>query len=71
VYGCGLLRALARRPKDGGASFADYERCLVEATLVLVPALLLAEVDSFLRAGRRAMHRLVAEIFDPATILLE
>jgi predicted nucleic acid-binding protein len=32
-----------------------------------VPGLVLAEVDYFLRAERKAMRRLIAEIFDPAT----
>jgi len=34
---------------------------------VIVPGLVLAEVDYFLRAERKAMRRLIAEIFDPAT----
>jgi predicted nucleic acid-binding protein len=63
----GLLRALARRPNDGRPSFPDYERALVEASLVLVPALVLAEVDCFLQGERRAMRKLVTEIFDHAT----
>jgi predicted nucleic acid-binding protein len=62
----GLLRALACGP-DGEPSFPDYERALVEASLVLVPALVLAEVDYFLRSDRPAMRKLVAEIFDPRT----
>jgi len=62
----GLLRAIARRP-DGAASFPDYERALISAALVIVPALVLAEVDYFLRDDRAAMRRLVAEMFDPAT----
>lgn len=32
-----------------------------------MPGLVLAEVDYFLRADRKAMRKLVAEIFDPAT----
>ena len=62
----GLLRALARTP-DGRVSFPDYEAVLTSASLVIVPALVLAEVDYFLRGERRAMRKLVAEIFDPAT----
>jgi predicted nucleic acid-binding protein len=62
----GLLRALASK-SDGESSFPDYERALVEASLVLVPALVLAEVDYFLRSDRPAMRKLVAEIFDPRT----
>ena len=62
----GLLKALART-RDGRASFPDYEEVLVTARLVIVPALVLAEVDYLLRAERTAMRRLVADIFDPAT----
>jgi len=61
-----LLRALARRP-DGKPSFPDYEKILVSARLVIVPALVLAEVDYFLQDKRAAMRKLVAEIFDPQT----
>ena len=62
----GLLRALARTP-SGQPSFPEYERILISAAAVIVPALVLAEVDYFLRAERKAMRRLIAEIFDPAT----
>ncbi len=62
----GLLRALARTP-SGQPSFPKYERILISATTVIVPGLVLAEVDYFLRAERKAMRRLIAEIFDPAT----
>jgi len=62
----GLLRALARTPA-GRPSFPEYERILTSAAAVIVPGLVLAEVDYFLRAERRAMRRLIAEIFDPAT----
>jgi predicted nucleic acid-binding protein len=62
----GLLRALARTP-SGHPSFPEYERVLISATAVIVPALVLAEVVYFLRAERKAMRRLIAEIFDPAT----
>jgi predicted nucleic acid-binding protein len=62
----GLLRALARTTR-GQPSFPDYQAVLVEASLVIVPALVLAEVDYFLRDERAAMRKLVAEIFDPAT----
>ena len=61
-----LLRALART-KDGQASFPEYERILTSASLIIVPGLILAEVDYFLRRNRVAMRKLVAEIFDPAT----
>jgi predicted nucleic acid-binding protein len=62
----GLLQALARAP-DGRPSFPEYEEALTTASLVIVPGLVLVEVDYFLRADRAAMRKLVAEIFDPAT----
>ena len=62
----GLLRALACT-KEGQPSFPDYEKVLLTAVLVIVPSLVLAEVDYFLRENRIAMRKLVAEIFDPAT----
>ena len=62
----GLLRALARTPA-GQPSYPEYERILTSAAAVIVPGLVLGEVDYFLRAERRAMRRLIAEIFDPAT----
>src|SRR2546421_12087558 len=62
----GLLRALARRP-DGRPAWPDYERALTQASAVIVPGLILAEVDYFLRAERAAMRKLIREIVDPAT----
>lgn len=62
----GLLRALARTP-GGQPSFPEYERVLISAAAIVVPALVLAEVDYFLRENRKAMRKLVAEIFDPGT----
>ncbi len=62
----GLLRALARRP-DGLPSFPDFTTELREAVRVVVPGLVLAEVDCFLRAERAAMRALVADVFDPAS----
>jgi predicted nucleic acid-binding protein len=62
----GLLRALARKPA-GKPSFPDYEAALTSASVVIVPALVLAEVDHFLREERAAMRKLIAEVFDPAT----
>lgn len=62
----GLLRALARRP-DGKASWPEFEAALKSASRIIVPALVLAEVDYFLRSERGAMHKLLAEIFDPET----
>lgn len=62
----GLLRALART-RGGSPSFPAYEKSLTTAALVVVPGLVLAEVDYFLRDNRSAMRKLVAEIFDPGT----
>ncbi len=62
----GLLRALARSP-NGDAAWPDYEAVLRSARVVVVPSLVLAEVDYFLRHERAAMRKLVAEIFDPKT----
>ena len=62
----GLLRGLAST-RDGKPSFPEYERILTSASLVIVPGLVLAEVDYFLRENRAAMRKLAAEIFDPAT----
>ena len=62
----GLLRALAST-REGKASFPDYQKVLISASAVIVPGLVLAEVDYFLRNERRAMRKLVAEIFDPGT----
>lgn len=62
----GLLRALARTA-EGKPSFPEYEAVLTSASLILVPGLVLAEVDYFLREKRAAMRKLIAEIFDPAT----
>ena len=62
----GLLRALARTP-GGRASFPEYEAALTSASRVILPGLVLLEVDYFLRDNRSAMRKLVAEVFDPAT----
>jgi predicted nucleic acid-binding protein len=62
----GLLRALARK-RNGTPSFPAYESALTSASIVLVPALVLAEVDYFLREERAAIRKLIAEMFDPAT----
>lgn len=62
----GLLRALARTPSLQ-PSFPEYQAALTAASLVIVPALVLAEVDYFLREERAAMRKLIAEIFDPGT----
>lgn len=62
----GLLRALART-RGGRPSFPEYEKVLTSASLVVVPGLVLAEVDYVLRDNRAAMRKLVAEVFDPGT----
>ena len=62
----GLLKALARKP-NGEASFPEFEAIMTSASVIVVPGLVLAEVDYFLRANRTAMRKLVAEIFDPRT----
>ena len=62
----GLLRALARK-SNGKPSFPEYESALTSANLVIVPALVLAEVDYFFRHERAAMRKLVVELFDPRT----
>jgi predicted nucleic acid-binding protein len=62
----GLLRALARAA-GGEPSFPEYEETLTSASVIVVPGLVLAEVDYFLRDDRLAMRKLVAEVFDPAT----
>jgi len=61
----GLLRALAKRP-DGRLTWPEYANALRRAAVVVVPALVLAEVDYFLRGERVAMRKFVAELFDPA-----
>ena len=62
----GLLKALACTAQ-GIPSFPEYENILASASLVIVPGLVLAEVDYFLRDKRPVMRKLVAEIFDPET----
>lgn len=62
----GLLRALARAP-GGEPSFPEYEATLTSASFIIVPGLVLGEVDYFLRDNRPAMRKLVPELFDPAT----
>ena len=44
----GLLRALARTAA-GKPTFPEYENVLTSASIVIVPGLVLAEVDYFLR----------------------
>lgn len=60
------MRALARTP-EGKASFPEYQKILTSASAIIIPGLVLAEVDYFLRSDRRVMRKLIAEIFDPAT----
>jgi predicted nucleic acid-binding protein len=62
----GLLRAVARGPA-GVSAWPDFANALVASRLVVVPDLVLAEIDYFLRRERRAMRSLVADILDPET----
>ncbi len=62
----GILRAIARRP-NGRPMWPNFERALRSAPRVIVPALVLVEVDYFLRENRRALHELIAQILDPKT----
>jgi uncharacterized protein len=62
----GLLRALARR-QNGSPAWPEYAAALTQATAVIVPALVLSEVDYFLRQERPAMRKLIAELLDPGT----
>jgi predicted nucleic acid-binding protein len=62
----GLLRALARTAQ-GAPAWPEYRAALVEAPAVIVPAMILEEVDYFLRADKTAMRKLVGEILDPHT----
>jgi uncharacterized protein len=62
----GLLRALARAP-GGNPAWPAYQAVLVSASAVIVPALILPEVDYFLREERAAMGKLIAEILEPRT----
>ena len=64
----GLLKALASGP-DHKPGFPEYQTVLTAASAAMVPALVLAEADYFLRDNRAAMRKLMAEIFDPATPL--
>jgi len=54
----GLLRALARLP-DGKAAWPDFASALTAASVVVIPGLVLAEIDYFLRNERPAMRKLV------------
>ena len=62
----GLLRAFAMRP-DGRLTWPEYASVLRRVATVVVPSLVLAEVDYFLRDERAAMRKFVAELFDPST----
>lgn len=62
----GLLRALANG-RDGKPAWPEYASALTKASAVIVPPLILVEVDYFLRDQRGAARKLIAEILDPAT----
>src|SRR5258708_530992 len=51
------LRALARTP-EGKASFLEYQEVVTSASAIIVPGLVLAEVDYFLRGDRRVMRKI-------------
>jgi predicted nucleic acid-binding protein len=60
----GLLRALESDGR-GGPAWPEYARELASAAVIIVPALVLAEVDYFLGRRRSAMRALLGDIFDP------
>lgn len=62
----GLLRALANG-RDGKPTWPKFATALTQAAAVIVPPLILAEVDYFLRDQRGAARKLLAEILDPGT----
>jgi hypothetical protein len=65
-----LLRQHAdREPKRAGSGhrIPEYQRILISAAAVIVPGLVLTEVDYFLHQDRAATRKLIAEISDPAT----
>lgn len=62
----GLLRALAN-DRDGRPAWPAFAAELTKASAIIVPPLILAEVDYFLRNERAAARKLLAEIFDPGT----
>ena len=53
--------------QDGSPAWPEYATALTQASAVIVPALVLTEVDYFLRNERPAMRKLIAELLDPAT----
>jgi predicted nucleic acid-binding protein len=62
----GLLRALACDER-GQPSWPSFAELLSASRRILVPDLVLAEVDYFLRRERLGMRKLVADILDPET----
>jgi len=62
----GLLRALASH-RNGAPAWPEYAAALTQASVVIVPVLVLAEVDYFLREERVAMRKLIGEVLDPGT----
>jgi len=60
----GILRAIACNAR-GEPSWPAFAGALASSNLVVVPDLVLAEVDYFLRRERKAMRALVADILDP------
>jgi uncharacterized protein len=62
----GLLRAIAC-DDQGRASWPAFAEILSASRRILVPDLVLAEIDYFLRRERVGMRKLVADILDPET----
>ncbi len=62
----GRLRTLANDER-GRPAWPAFAEALTSASVVIVPDLILTEVDYFLRAQRKALRKLVADILDPAT----
>ena len=62
----GLLRALAFGA-DHKPLWPEFADALTAASAVIVPVLILSEIDYFLQDERTAMRKLVADILDPAT----
>jgi predicted nucleic acid-binding protein len=62
----GLLRALAC-DAQGRPSWPAFADAMTGASAVVIPPLIMAEVDYFLRSNRPAVRKLIAEMLDPAT----
>ena len=67
LRGAATLAGLVRVGGAVGVPAPDDQAALVSASAVIVPALILPEVDYSFREERAAMRKLVAEILDPRT----